>query len=213
MEGRREIAREKAMRRKYFGQCHCGKVTYEVEADLERGQNAICNCTSCTMKGFIHHHVEKARFRLLTGFDDLKLYKFGTLSAEHYFCKTCGVESFYRSRSDPNMWDVNVRCLRNARTGDRVDIYALKYQLGDGANWEKWQAARHAQAEGKARTGTRHPPKLWRLVAPAESVDPHLDVGEEFLKSWGDGTGRVSRKTGQTRSKPESRKRSRRKGP
>ena len=39
------------------------------------------------MKGFIHHHVEKTDFHLLTGFDELKLYKFSTLSAEHYFCK------------------------------------------------------------------------------------------------------------------------------
>ena len=124
------------MQKQYLGQCHCGKVTYTVEADLETGRNGICNCTSCTMKGFLRHHVEKARFKLLTGFDDLKLYKFGTLSAEHYFCKSCGVESFYRSRSDPNMWDINLRCLRHAKTGRPVDIYALIYQLGDGEHWE-----------------------------------------------------------------------------
>ncbi|HEX3484604.1 MAG TPA: GFA family protein [Micropepsaceae bacterium] len=165
------------MRKQYFGQCHCGKVTYTVKADLETERNGICNCSNCTMKGFLHHHVEKARFTLLTGFDDLKLYKFGTLSAEHYFCKSCGVESFYRSRSDPDMWDINVRCLKHADTRERVDIYALTYQLGDGEHWEDFQKARH-------QGGIFDRAKPWHLIAPAECVPSNLDVAAEFKKTW-----------------------------
>lgn len=162
------------MQARYRGGCHCGRVQFEVEADVEAGPNGICNCTSCTMKGFLHHHVPRAKFSLLSGFDDLKLYKFGTLSAEHYFCKYCGVESFYRSRSDPDFWDVNLRCLRHTGSGEPVDIFGLTYELIDGAHWEEWQAAR---AEARAA-------KPWRLLAPAHSVDPALDAAASFRASW-----------------------------
>ena len=174
------------MRRTYHGQCHCGTVRFEVEADLEGEPSLLCNCTNCTMKGFIHHHVEKARFTLLSRFDDLKLYKFGTLSAEHYFCTSCGVESFYRSRSDPDKWDINVRCLRHADTGKGVDIYALDYFLVDGANWEEAHAARDARDARERRSGVKHQAKRWRLIAPADALDPSLNVAGEFRKSWSD---------------------------
>jgi len=174
------------MRRKYLGQCHCGKVTFAVEADLEAGPNLICNCTSCSMKGFIHHHVERSEFRLLTGYSELKLYKFGTLSAEHYFCTHCGVESFYRSRSDPNMWDINLRCLRDAGTRELVDIYALRYQMNDGMFWEDSEAVMAAREKRERETGIPSPVRLWRLVAPDDRIDPKLDVASQFRKTWDD---------------------------
>ncbi len=171
------------MRRNYLGQCHCGKVSFEVEADLDGGPNLICNCTSCTMKGFIHHHVEKSAFKLLRGFDELKLYKFGTLSAEHYFCTCCGVESFYRSRSDPAMWDINIRCLKGADHGDPVNLYALNYQLNDGMHWDEAHAAKHARGD-QPKIAQIYQAISWRLIAPALSVDPDLDVAAEFRKTW-----------------------------
>jgi hypothetical protein len=176
------------MKRKYLGGCHCGRIRFEALADLEGERKGICNCSSCTMKGFIHHHIDKRDFNLTSGFDDLKLYKFGTLSAEHYFCKYCGVESFYRSRSDPNQWDINVRCLTDAATGERVDIYALRYELGDGAHWDESQAKRHERAaRAKDHPEEKHEPALWRLLAPEGAVDPAIDVAAEFRKTWDDG--------------------------
>jgi hypothetical protein len=132
------------------------------------------------MKGFIHHHVAQTDFNLLTGFDDLKLYKYGSLSAEHYFCKYCGVESFYRSRSDPDKWDVNVRCLEDAEMHEKVDIYHLDYQLGDGANWAQSQAERHRRTH-QADAAT---PRLWRLVAPADVVPGDVDAKAAFRTTW-----------------------------
>jgi hypothetical protein len=168
------------MRRKYLGGCHCGRIRFEAHADLEGERNGICNCSSCTMKGFIHHHVAQTDFNLLTGFDDLKLYKYGSLSAEHYFCKRCGVESFYRSRSDPDKWDINVRCLEDAETHEKVDIYRLAYQLGDGGNWTESQAERHRRAP-QADAAV---PRLWRLVAPADVVPGDVDVKAAFRETW-----------------------------
>jgi hypothetical protein len=171
----------------YIGGCHCGRVEFKVKADLVNDRNGICNYTSCTMKGFVHHHVKKADFSLTRGNDDLKLYKFGTLSAEHYFCSHCGVESFYRSRSDPNEWDVNVRCLRDADTGQQVDIYSLEYWLSDGAHWEESQTKRNEREEEAKKTGNPYRPTvLWRLMARTSDVPADLDVASEFRKSWDD---------------------------
>lgn len=168
------------MRRKYLGGCHCGRIRFEAYADLQGERNGICNCLSCTMKGFIHHHVARADFNLLTGFDDLKLYKFGSLSAEHYFCKYCGVESFYQSRSDLDKWDINVRCLEDAETHEKVDIYRFDYQLSDGENWAELQAERHRRAQQADAVA----PRLWRLVAPADLMPGEVDVKAAFRRTW-----------------------------
>jgi hypothetical protein len=42
------------------------------------------------------------------GEDNLTLYSFGTHTAKHYFCKTCGIYTHHRRRSDPNEYGVNM---------------------------------------------------------------------------------------------------------
>jgi hypothetical protein len=73
------------------------------------------------MTGFLHLIVPKAAMRVLAGDAALTLYRFGTGTARHYFCRVCGVKPFYVPRSNPDGWDVNVRCLDPA-TIDRIEI-------------------------------------------------------------------------------------------
>ena len=113
----------------YTGGCHCGRVRYEVVADLERVTE--CNCSICTRKAYLHLILPRERFRLLAGEEDLAVYRFGTMTAGHLFCRHCGVASFYVPRSHPDRIDVNVRCL------DGVDVSALRIQPFDGRRWEK----------------------------------------------------------------------------
>ena len=94
----------------YHGHCHCGAVAFEVEAP-ERLVAQDCNCSICTMTGFIHLIVPRSRFRLLRGEEKLATYRFNTGVAQHRFCRTCGVKPFYIPRSNPDGVDVNVRCL------------------------------------------------------------------------------------------------------
>ena len=94
----------------YSGHCHCGAVRFEVEAPEELVCQD-CNCSVCSMTGFIHLIVPKSAFRLLAGEDSLTTYTFNTGVAQHYFCSTCGVKPFYIPRSNPDGYDVNVRCL------------------------------------------------------------------------------------------------------
>ena len=66
------------------------------------------------------------RMILVTGFEP-----FGTHTAKHHFCKTCGIHAFYEPRSHPGQIDVNVRCL-----DDPKDIARFAVEPFDGRNWE-----------------------------------------------------------------------------
>jgi hypothetical protein len=113
----------------HAGGCHCGRVRFEVDAPA-RIEALDCNCSLCRMTGFLHLIVPASRFRLLRGAEALATYTFNTGVAKHHFCAHCGVKSFYVPRSNPDGFDVNVRCLDDA-TIARVDVASY-----DGRNWE-----------------------------------------------------------------------------
>jgi hypothetical protein len=102
------------------GGCHCGRVRFEVDAPACI-EALDCNCSICRMTGFLHLIVPAARFRLLAGAEHLSEYTFHTGVARHRFCRVCGIKSFYVPRSNPDGYDVNVRCLDPA-TIERLDI-------------------------------------------------------------------------------------------
>jgi len=113
----------------YKGSCHCGAVTYEVKAP-EVLEVTECNCSICSKSGLLHLIVDKEDFKLLSGKDNLETYTFDTGEAKHFFCKTCGIKSFYIPRSHPNGYSVNTRCL------DKPTAKAMKITPFDGRNWE-----------------------------------------------------------------------------
>jgi hypothetical protein len=102
------------------GGCHCGAVAFEVDAPA-RLTVSECNCSICRMSGFLHLIVPRTRLRLLRGAQSLSEYRFNTGTAQHLFCRHCGVKSFYVPRSNPDGYSVNLRCLDRA-TLEHVDI-------------------------------------------------------------------------------------------
>lgn len=116
------------------GGCHCGDVAFEVEAPA-RLTVQDCNCSMCSMTGYLHLIVPANRFRLLRGDDRLTAYTFNTGVARHLFCRRCGIKSFYVPRSNPDGYSVNARCL------DRSTIVHLEIEPFDGQNWERSAAA------------------------------------------------------------------------
>ena len=110
------------------GGCHCGRVRFRVTANLDCVFE--CNCSICAKKGFLHLFVPPGQFELLCGRDDLTTYRFNTGTAQHTFCRHCGIHPFYVPRSDPDKIDVNVRCL------DGIDPSAIVPKTFDGKNWE-----------------------------------------------------------------------------
>ncbi|MBW4491636.1 MAG: GFA family protein [Oscillatoria princeps RMCB-10] len=111
------------------GGCHCGAVRFQVIVD--QYEAVECNCSICTKKGFLHLIVPAERFTLLQGEDVLTTYTFNTGTAKHTFCRICGIHAFYRPRSHPEGYSVNVRCL----DGDLLSRFGIT--PFDGANWEQ----------------------------------------------------------------------------
>lgn len=111
------------------GSCHCGRVTFEVEAP-ETIEADFCNCSICKKSGFLHLIVPISRFKILTGKENLSVYTFNTGIAKHTFCKTCGVKPFYTPRSNPDGIDINVHCLDS-------DSLVVNITEFDGQNWEQ----------------------------------------------------------------------------
>jgi len=112
----------------YEGGCHCGAVRFRVE--IARFEASDCNCSICRMKGFLHLIVPPESFVLLQGAEALATYTFNTGIAQHLFCRTCGISCFYRPRSHPDHYDVNLRCLDE----DLRDRFAIR--PFDGKHWE-----------------------------------------------------------------------------
>ena len=125
----------------HTGGCHCGRVRFQVEASAAL-RVLDCNCSICSMTGFLHLIVPRLSFRLLQGEDALALYTFGTHTARHLFCKICGIKSFYVPRSNPDGYSVNVRCL------DPATIDAMAIAPFDGRNWEQHAAEISALSQG-----------------------------------------------------------------
>ena len=117
---------------KVSGGCHCGAVRFEADLPGPPVPALDCDCSICRMTGFLHIVVPHERFELLTGRDALASYAFGTGTAEHLFCQSCGVKSFYQPRSHPDCWSVNAHCLD--------EPVALDIEQFDGRNWEQGEA-------------------------------------------------------------------------
>lgn len=113
--------------KKYTGGCHCGKVRYEVSADLSQPLIA-CNCSICAKTGTILAFVPAPAFTLLSGEPDLVDYLFNKKHIHHLFCSTCGIRSFARGAGEDgvDMYAINVRCL------DDVDPATLAIHNFDG---------------------------------------------------------------------------------
>lgn len=111
------------------GGCHCGAVRWEAETDADIVVDA-CNCSICSMTGFLHLIVPASRFRLLTDPAALQSYSFNTGVSKHLFCRVCGVKSFYVPRSNPDGYSLNLNCM------DRTQFRSIEVRPFDGRNFE-----------------------------------------------------------------------------
>ncbi|NVJ97710.1 MAG: GFA family protein [Alphaproteobacteria bacterium] len=111
------------------GGCHCGTVTFELDAPADI-KATRCNCSLCSMTGFVHVFATQDEFRITSGEENLTEYRFNTKTAKHLFCKICGVKSFYVPRSHPDGWSINLNCIAPDT------IASVEFGDFDGANWE-----------------------------------------------------------------------------
>ena len=116
------------------GGCHCGLVQFEAFVPEGPVEVLDCNCSICSMTGYLHLIVPESRFRLIEGKSDTTTYRFGSGKARHIFCTQCGIKSFYKPRSHPDGISINLRCLDE---GHGLDVAIRPY---DGPDWEKARA-------------------------------------------------------------------------
>lgn len=117
----------------YQGGCHCHKTRFTIHlpTSIESSSMTECNCSICEKTGYIHLIIPKNQFHLNTKWGSMTIYQFNKKLAQHYFCKICGIKSFYQPRSHPDCWSVNVRCL-----DDFINMN-LTINNFNGKNWEK----------------------------------------------------------------------------
>ncbi len=102
----------------HFGSCHCGKITYEVDGEIDRVIE--CNCSHCSRKGYLLWFVPREQLRLRSGESELATYLFNKRAIHHQFCPVCGVAPFGFGEHPPGtaMVAINVRCLEGVELGE-----------------------------------------------------------------------------------------------
>ena len=113
------------MKQTYRGSCHCGRVRFEIDTDLDHVR--VCDCSMCRRRGALNHRVNPEDFRLLTPLEELAVYTFHTHTAKDYFCPVCGIQPFRRPRTAPELWTVNIRCIEN------IDLDAIPVERVNGS--------------------------------------------------------------------------------
>ena len=93
------------------GACHCGAVRFTAALTQGLASARRCTCSICRMRGAVAVTSTPADFTVTQGEENLATYRFNTGTAEHHFCKTCGIYTHHKRRSNPNQLGVNVACL------------------------------------------------------------------------------------------------------
>ena len=111
---------------KYKASCHCGKIAFEVEGEIESA--LACNCSMCSRRGSLLWFVPRERLHLLTPEDAISTYTFNKHVILHKFCSNCGIHP-YGEGTDPKgnqVAAINIRCLED------TDISAIPVHHYDG---------------------------------------------------------------------------------
>ncbi len=114
----------------HAGSCHCGKIAFDVEADI--ADVIECNCSMCRRRGSLLTFVPRDTLTLKTPESDVGTYTFNKHAIQHHFCISCGIAPYGEGvdpRSGAKMAAINVRCLPD------VDLDTLNIKKVDGAKF------------------------------------------------------------------------------
>lgn len=102
--------------------CHCGAVELEVRLGEPLDAARRCDCSYCRRRGTPTVMVALGDLRIVRGAENLTLYTFGTHTARHHFCKTCGIYTHHRRRSNPNEYGVNMGAIAGVNPADHEPV-------------------------------------------------------------------------------------------
>jgi hypothetical protein len=108
--------------------CHCGRVTFAVDADLPK-EAMNCNCSHCRRKGLLLAFFPTSQVKV-EGESALKTYKFNKHVISNRFCETCGTQPFAAAHGPDGteMQAINLRCVQ------AVDPDAITIRYHNGAS-------------------------------------------------------------------------------
>jgi len=110
----------------YTGSCHCGRIRFEVDGEVDSG--LACNCSICSRKGSLMWFVPRERLRLLTEEDAAATYLFNRHVIRHRFCPTCGIHPYGEGKTP----DGAAVAAINLRTLEDFDIASVPVRQFEG---------------------------------------------------------------------------------
>ncbi|NEI72054.1 GFA family protein [Rhizobium lusitanum] len=125
------------MKKTYHGSCHCGRIAYQTDIDLEAGTGK-CNCSICWKRRYWGFNIKPEDFRLTCDETGVGDYQFGTMSGHHRFCGTCGVAPYghgYIEEMGGAYVSINLACLDDL---DPSELAEAPVRYFDGRNNSWW---------------------------------------------------------------------------
>jgi hypothetical protein len=110
----------------YKGSCHCGRIRFEVEGDVDSGM--ACNCSMCSRKGSLLWFVPREKLRLLTPDEDASTYLFNKHVIRHRFCPVCGIHPYGEAAGPEGRQMAAI----NLRTLEDFDLSSVPVKQFDG---------------------------------------------------------------------------------
>lgn len=104
--------------------CHCGAVELAIAKADPISEAIRCDCSYCRRRGAAMLGARVEDVTVVKGADNLSVYQFNTNTAQHFFCKTCGIYTHHRRRIDDGQYGLNLGC-----------IEGLDPRASDQAHW------------------------------------------------------------------------------
>ena len=119
------------------GSCHCGSVKFIATLTEGFASARRCTCSICRMRGAVAVTSTHEAFNITEGAASLASYRFNTETAEHHFCRNCGIYTHHKRRSNPGQLGVNVACLEGVSPFDFHEVVVYDGQRHPGDNAER----------------------------------------------------------------------------
>jgi hypothetical protein len=104
------------------GTCHCGAVELELSLPDGLASARRCDCSYCRRRGAIVVSAPLDQGVIVKGAQNLTLYQWGTGTAKHWFCKTCGIYTHHQRRSNPLQYGINTGILDGVSPHDFAQV-------------------------------------------------------------------------------------------